>query len=71
MMTILAMRFATGVYRTRGGYQIIHDDLEGGTRKWVVLHGPYGYDNPLAFCATLKEAREFITLLLEDEPCRQ
>jgi hypothetical protein len=58
------MRVAPGLYRTVGGYEILHDDYEDGTGDWVVLRrGPGSDDNPLAFCRTLREARKFIASL--------
>lgn len=56
----LAMRLSAGLYRTRGGFEIVHDNGDGGTGEWVVVKYPDGDDNPLAFCSTLKDARRFI-----------
>jgi hypothetical protein len=61
MGPVNAMRIAPGYYWTPGGYEIMHDDGAGGTGYWVVCRRtPGGMDNPLAFCATLREACHFV-----------
>jgi hypothetical protein len=62
-------RISLGKYAAHGGYEIMHDDGEGGTGKWMVAQDP---NNPLAFCRTLKGARRFIHLALKagDAPTR-
>ena len=65
----LVTRISPGKYACDGGYQILHDNGESGTGKWIVSQDP---DNPLAFCRTLKGTRRFIHLALKagDAPTR-
>ena len=64
-MAVHAMRIAPGYYWTVGGFEILHDNGEGGTGHWVVMRrGPGAADNPLAFCGTLREACGYIAALL-------
>jgi len=42
-MAVHAMRIAPGYYWTVGGFEILHDNGEGGTGHWVVMRrGPGG-----------------------------
>lgn len=59
-MTGLLVKLARGEYRV-GAYVVLYDGGEGGTRQWVIVRDtPGGNDSPLAFCRTLKQARELI-----------